>query len=573
MSHPATSTEEIHGAWLAGVAILAVALAWRIRFVLDDAFISFHYARSWVEGNGLTWFGAHVEGYTTFGWVAWLAGGFLAGADPVSWAHAGSLTSLVAALCATWVIAARAASSRERQLSTALLATLTLTVNYSFLAFATSGLETMLQTALVLGAFLCAQRAWAAPASSEPTPLPFLCVSAFAGFALLVRLDSAVLLTPIAIWSAAAAVRTGHARRVHFRALVLPLLLLVGPWLAWKLHYYGDLLPNSFYAKVPLDEFSLDGARQWARFALWYGFAPIIVVLCAAALWQRLKPRHLASVITMLAVLASHFLYLLWVGGDFMEFRFMVPVAPYFALLVASLVDTTTLRSTWRERLSIHGICLASLALSSAVHAHTYVTDPDLRMDGVSQLATFYGVYPDENWSRVGTALAREFGDTEAVIATTAAGAVPYFSRLPTIDLFGLNDRTIPRLGIRSAYRRPGHRSQASFEYLHERGLNLIVGNVLIVNASQLRHPGSEQQLRSWAHAAVPPQSGAPREIEILAMPLETAGAESSRGEKAASSWLLLWYLGPTPQLDRVTAQWQRVRIPFEGDSSGAVFR
>ena len=58
---------------LAGVLLLASALAWQARFVLDDAFISFQYARSWVEGQGLTWFGERVEGYTNFGWVVWVA--------------------------------------------------------------------------------------------------------------------------------------------------------------------------------------------------------------------------------------------------------------------------------------------------------------------------------------------------------------------------------------------------------------------------------------------------------------------------------------------------------------------
>ncbi len=51
-----------------GAAIAALtALAWRNRFVQDDAFISFRYARHLVEGHGLVWNpGERVEGYTNF---------------------------------------------------------------------------------------------------------------------------------------------------------------------------------------------------------------------------------------------------------------------------------------------------------------------------------------------------------------------------------------------------------------------------------------------------------------------------------------------------------------------------
>lgn len=553
------------GTGLIVVVALAIAYAWRARFVLDDAFISFHYARSWAEGTGLTWFGSHVEGYTNFGWVAWLALGFLVGAEPVDWAHAGGLASFVFAICATWLIAVRSAPTRDRRLSVALVATIGLAANYSFHAFATSGLETMAQTALVLGAFLGAQRAWndAIECRRTTSVAPFLGVSIFAGLALLVRLDSAVLLTPIGIWSAAAALREGKLRRRRCAALVLPLVLLVAPWLFWKIGYYGRILPNSFYAKVATEGLSPDGALQWGRFVLWYGLGPLIAMLGAAMALRRAIPECTATVGGMIAVIVLHGLYLVCVGGDFMEFRFMVPVAPYFTLLVAVLLDASTLGLSVRYRRLFEALTVSVLLLCSTFHANTFWSDPDLRMDGVPQLATFYGLYPDENWERVGTALASEFGETEAVIATTAAGAVPYYSRLPTIDLLGLNDRTIPELGIRSAYRRPGHRYQASFDYLRERGVNLIVASPVVVSTKELEQPSTAAQLRTWAQLAVPPQRGQPSDIVVLAMPIAALGQKSIEGGASSDQRLLLWYFGPTPELDRIAQDWRRWRIPF----------
>ena len=75
-----------------GTALLAVALivfaliVWRSYFLIDDAFISFRYAKNWADGHGPVYnpgISAPVEGYSNFSWVALLTLGALAGASPV----------------------------------------------------------------------------------------------------------------------------------------------------------------------------------------------------------------------------------------------------------------------------------------------------------------------------------------------------------------------------------------------------------------------------------------------------------------------------------------------------------
>jgi hypothetical protein len=78
------------------VIAVALALAWLIRFGCDDAYITFTYARSLVRGDGLTWFGDHVEGYTNFAWVLWSALGLAVHVDPLVWAWLGSLAAMTA---------------------------------------------------------------------------------------------------------------------------------------------------------------------------------------------------------------------------------------------------------------------------------------------------------------------------------------------------------------------------------------------------------------------------------------------------------------------------------------------
>jgi hypothetical protein len=72
---------------LFAAALVAVFLlhALYLSGIAEDAFISFRYARNWVNGAGLVWNPgeAPVEGYTNFLWVALAAGMLALGFDPL----------------------------------------------------------------------------------------------------------------------------------------------------------------------------------------------------------------------------------------------------------------------------------------------------------------------------------------------------------------------------------------------------------------------------------------------------------------------------------------------------------
>jgi hypothetical protein len=250
-------------------------------------------------------------------------------------------------------------------------------------------------------------------------------------------------------------------------------------------------------------------------------------------------------------MLASSFGYLAWIGGDFMEFRFLVPVAPQAYLLLALLVEPVLAAFAARARHVVAASAVGLLALSSYVHAVTFYTDEALRMDGIAQLGDFYGHYPDGNWDRIGNALARELAGTDAVIAVSAAGAIPYYSRLESVDLWGLNDLAIPKLGVAADFRRPGHRYRATFDYLRERGVHVIVGHPVLVTAEQLQRLRIPVMLRLWAGRLMPQEASGPEEMVVVAMPVE------------ADTRLLLWLLESTPAIERASQGWERWRIPY----------
>src|SRR5262245_25291048 len=88
LAAPKTPRARGHSAWalLALAALLVHALSFR--FAIDDAWISFRYARNLLSGHGLVFNpGEPVEGYSNLLWVLLSALGLAAGLDPLLWAR------------------------------------------------------------------------------------------------------------------------------------------------------------------------------------------------------------------------------------------------------------------------------------------------------------------------------------------------------------------------------------------------------------------------------------------------------------------------------------------------------
>ena len=100
-------------ATLAALCVFALIWAWQLRWLSDDAFISFRYARNWVDGHGLVFnHGERVEGYTNFLWVAMLAIPNLIGLDIPTMAVLFCLASQIGVLIMTTRLAIASTSCR-----------------------------------------------------------------------------------------------------------------------------------------------------------------------------------------------------------------------------------------------------------------------------------------------------------------------------------------------------------------------------------------------------------------------------------------------------------------------------
>jgi arabinofuranosyltransferase len=445
---------------IGALTLLAITNA----FVVDDAFISFRYAENLVRSGEFTWnigSGERVEGYTNFLWTLILVLPIAAGLDPVLPAQGIGLLAFAGTLTAMFEISRLLFGTRSR----ALVPVVLFGTHYSASAYATGGLETSLQTFLLTTAALLAARTVEA---ARWTARSLVSLSALAGAALLNRLDAAIPLCVLAAYVALAWRSAAPAPLpigTFAAASVIPALALVAPWLAWKSSYYGVWLPNTFFAKAGSSPQSwAHGLAYLGQFLSSYQLLPVLLVL--ASLGSTPQPRR---AITALAVgVAIWALYLITVGGGFMEFRLLVPILPWFFVVLSSLLLTV---EDARARATL-GLLIV---LGSLLHATTF--------SGANGIASITQLRSNiestgRNWDGIGQQLAALFaGPGEDVrIAVTAAGAIPYYSKLTTIDMHGLSDPWIARNGV-PVSSRPGHQRQPPLSYLLEQEVHLVIGH------------------------------------------------------------------------------------------------
>jgi hypothetical protein len=443
------------------VFAVSIVLAYLNRFIQDDAFISFRYALNLTLGEGLVWNpGDYVEGYSNFLWTLLMSAAIRIGLDPVPASQAFGLFSFVGTLA----ISHRLALHVCRSGLAAILVVLVLGTNFTFSSYATGGLETQFQTFLIVSAVYLSLKACA---DDKWSSLRLAALSLLYAAALLTRLDSAAALLPAFVWVSWCLIRSASVARPMSKlaAWLLPAIIVVGAWLNWKFLYYGDLLPNSFYSKATASVTSASRGLIYIGFFFWsYVLFPFVLIAPF-----RIKKIPFPPKMRILAViLVTWSIYVISVGGDFMEFRFLVPVMPLGTMFLVTLVMSF-------RRQAVRIALIALVIAGSIWHATTFRASHGIAsIDNLKR----HLVNPNEDWIGIGKTLHRLFyvDSDEVSIATTAAGAIPYYSGLRTIDQMGINDKFVAKHGVLWATR-PGHQRLAPHGYLRGVGVNLVIGH------------------------------------------------------------------------------------------------
>jgi len=443
------------------VLLTALVYAWNLRWVSEDAYISFRYARNLIEGHGLVFnVGELVEGYTNFLWTILVALGLAAGAAPEAVSIAlGMGFTTVTFLCLFGLHRRLCGGGNTVVFPAALLA---LALNYSWASYSTSGLETSLLSALLAAAFLCLAEWSGSHKASKPDNRYLGVGGVLIALAMMTRPD-AVLVLPAAVLFILLHRPDRRRTAAHILFLAVPLIAAYLPYFIWRLDYYGHMFPNTYYAKsASLPYFGQGLTYLWefvSRYFLWV-FFPVLL----AALWRGFCGRGASNpLVWMMAVYCLlHSLYVVRVGGDFMEGRLFIPIMPFLYLLIER-----SIREVVRLRM-VRAFVWAALILSTAVNHE--VIEPGRIRRGITDERSW--VPAVKAWYGEGLAFGKHL-PSDTIVATDAVGAFGYASRLPIIDTVGLTDETVAHQPLERRSR-PGHEKAARLEYLISRNAAVL---------------------------------------------------------------------------------------------------
>ena len=419
---------------LALLAVAALAALWTAYLAVyqaDDAYIVYRYATNLAHGLGFVFNpGERVEGVSCFLWTLLLVP-FAALELPLPMV-ARTLTA-VAGVALLLVLPSTGAriDGRERWRPRDLLATLLLGSHPAFAYWSAGALETVPYALL-----LCL--ALRAHLGEHDT------LGALGGWRSALLLGAATMVRPeapvaIATLLADRCWRAG-SDRARWRATARWLLTIgavAGPFLLFRRSYFGEWLPNTYYAKTGwgVREQAAAGARYTWNFlaASLPGPAALTALLVAAALLALLIWGLRRERVRVLALLvAASIAAVLFEGADWMVlFRFFVPMLPFVALLAQSFAQE--LATTRVRRLAV-------AAVAAVLVAHHVAWGVAERNGGRGLRAHEAGY--DRAHREVARFLARHARPGDEV-ALMDVGIVGYETDLRVFDLSGLTEPVV----------------------------------------------------------------------------------------------------------------------------------
>jgi len=457
---------------MVAIAIFAVNVR-RYQFLGDDCYIAFRYAANLVDGHGLVFNpGERVEGYTQPLWVLLMALGIKLGTPPQHFSALLGIASGIAILLLLPWFTLRLHSNARSVGLWIWIAPLALAVNRSFCAWSTGGLGTQMFALLVLLSLMCFSLEWK---SGTQRPIASSLLFALTTFArpeggLFAMVCGLFLLYDV----------LARRRRPFSTLLVwgLPYAAIVAGHLAWRYDYYGHLLPTTFHAKV--------SGFWWDQSKLYLSlFAKDHLLILSLPLLlfffskpeprEQWRPAFMAQRL-FLAQVAAYTAYIIYIGGDRFEYRFMTPILPLLYWLLQETVRRG--HAFLQQRKSMHRFDVElSMALSVMVIGSSalplWTGFPVERVDetGINRIEKigFYSRQRRREGLFLRKLVNKGYLTGNELIAVRGAGALPYYSGFPILDLHGLNDEQIAHSEIaeRGVI---AHEKEATLDYVRERG-------------------------------------------------------------------------------------------------------
>ena len=405
------------------VLVLNMARVWA--FTIDDAYISYRYARNLAHGLGLVYnAGERIEGYTNFLWTVILAGGVRIGLDPDVTAKVLGALSALGALGATYWI-----SNRLRPFAMLpCVATWLLATTVVFSGYAVFGLETSFFVFLLLAGTALFMREVGPPFArfeAEAPPGRFPWSGLVFGLAGITRPEAPAFVGLLMLWLG----RDMFGKKNLLRGVLFA--APVAAHLTFRRLYYGSFVPNTLSAKSGNLQGQIDAGWGYVQNYMNHAGPLLWLALFGAAVGVVAWRRDLLALGTIAGFVIG---YVTLVGGDWMPFfRFMAPFEPFCFLLVDVACRTIVDRRSRAATLALAAFAVIAFAQRTASLQSAQRTMIEKE---------------DRFWKMAAGGTARWFLDNgkPGEIAIGDIGYVGYATDYPILDLLGLVDPVISKL-------------------------------------------------------------------------------------------------------------------------------
>jgi len=257
----------------------------------------------------------------------------------------------------------------------------------------------------------------------------------FFGLLCITRVDGFIFLAAplIVIFITHGFNKKGLRKNVDF--LTLPVVLFVLQ-LLFRLIYYGTLIPNTALVKVSVSTNHLaEGLKYLVQaFSSHYIFVIIFALISIVFILINKDSR-----IKGIYLIVQYFIWLIYVsliGGDiFPAYRHFVVIIILSAITIIEGVEIAL--GIFKKKLFARILIVIILFIGSYFYLQMQL------VDNCYKGAAF------EKWEwdglALGTMLGKGFKNEQPKIAVAAAGSLPFASKLPCLDMLGLNDYYLPR--------------------------------------------------------------------------------------------------------------------------------
>lgn len=356
--------------------VILLGIIIKSAWVMDDAYISFRYAKNFIKGYGLRWnVTERVQAFTNPLYLFFIIPLF---AITKNVYLSSILLSIVLTMAAVIVYFY---PKKKTYLPVFAICILILISSKAFIDFSTSGLENPM-TFLILAIFYREFYNDSKPYESKS----FLKLCFIASLITINRIDAVLLFIPALCYS-------------FFKGFKLKKIwygfLGFSPFIVWEIFsllYYGFLFPNTAYAKLNITTSTIDLIRSGVKYifttAIYGDALTLIVIFAAFILGIFLLNKKIKYLLTSVSILI-YICYIIYIGGDFMVGRFLA--APFFLSVimifdsaVKSRITSSQNKATAKRTAIIAGL----IVLFAGCISHTSPITSPLKYDESTDYVT-----------------------------------------------------------------------------------------------------------------------------------------------------------------------------------------